>query len=123
MNPEADMNITSKWMPGEIPPDPTPKYDPNPEIRRVEGAIFHPKRVAHGAIIAEDLESLVDYYTNFVGLHEVFRASNSSYVILSGTVPGRDLPSSRPPRARLWGCTTSPSRWQTRRSSTTRRSA
>jgi catechol 2,3-dioxygenase len=91
MNPQADMNITSKWMPGEIPPDPTQKYDPNPEIRRVEGAVFHPVRVAHGAIVAEDLESLVDYYTNFVGLHEAFRASNNSYVIMSGTVPGRDL--------------------------------
>jgi len=91
MNLEADTNITSKYMPGETPPTSNVRYPVNPEIRRVSGAVFHPVRVAHGAIVAENLPSLREYYLNFVGLREVLRGPKDSYSILGGTVEGHDI--------------------------------
>ncbi len=91
LNLENHASPTSDWIPGETPPIHEPRYHADPEIRRVKGAIFHPRRVAHAALVAGDLENEVAYYTDIVGLDVLFYGPHRSYVILGGTLGGHDL--------------------------------
>ena len=87
----GDRDIGGPWLPGETAPTTDIRYHIDPEIKRVEGAIFHPLKVTHGVLVAEDYDAMVGYYTKVVGLDVAFRAPDDSFSVLSGTVPGRDL--------------------------------
>ena len=68
---QGDRMISGPWMPGETPPSTERNYDPDPEIRRVADAVFHPLRVTHGVLVAEDFEAMLQYYRDVVGLDVV----------------------------------------------------
>ena len=87
----GDRDIGGPWLPGETEPATDARYHEDPEIRRVEGAIFHPLKVTHGVLVAADFDAMLHYYTKVVGLDVVFSAPDESFAMLSGTVPGRDL--------------------------------
>jgi catechol 2,3-dioxygenase len=91
MRPDRFDMITAEWTPGEPPPDPEPKYNPHPEIRWVEGAVFHPKRVAQATFAVRDMEKMTHFFTEVGGLEKVGRAPDDSCVVLRGALPGQDL--------------------------------
>ena len=91
MRPDRSDMITSKWTPGQPTPDPEPKYDPQPEIRQVKGAVFHPKRVAQATFAVRDMQKMTRFFTEVGGLEEVHRPTDGSRVVLRGTLPGQDL--------------------------------
>jgi catechol 2,3-dioxygenase len=66
-------------------------YHADPELRRVDDAIFHSKRVTHAAIVAKDYPALYDYYTTIVGLQPALGGPDDPFVVLSGTTGGRHL--------------------------------
>ena len=86
--------IDPPWTPGE-PPRFTPadahNYHANPEIRRVEDAIFHAKRLTHAVVVAKDYDGLYHYYTSLVGLQPTLGGADGPFVTLSGTTGGRHL--------------------------------
>ena len=86
--------IESHWTPGD-PPRFTAadahNYHEDPEIRWVEDAIFHPKRIAHAVVVANDYEGLYRYYTSLVGLLPIYGGPNDRLTVLSGTTGGRQL--------------------------------
>ena len=75
------------WTPGDPPrfgPAEAHNYHENPEIRRVEEAVFHPRRITHAVIVAEDFQALYNYYTTMVGLRPALGGPDDPYVVLSG---------------------------------------
>jgi catechol 2,3-dioxygenase len=85
----TDGMITSAWSPGETPPTTERYYDLHPEIRRVEHAVFHPIRVTHAVLVAQDYEGMLGFYTKVVGLEMILQSPDRSFAVLTGTVPGR----------------------------------
>lgn len=82
------------WTPGDPPrfgPAEARNYHEDPEIRRVEEAIFHPKRITHALIVTEDLARLCHYYTTAVGFELASGSPDGPYAVLSGTTGGRHL--------------------------------
>lgn len=90
-NLQNDRVVSSAWSPGETPPLTESRYTPDPEIRRVEGAIFQPRCIGHAVIVASDLENLLRFYTEVVGLHVAYSGQDGSYAVLNGAVRGYDL--------------------------------
>jgi catechol 2,3-dioxygenase len=88
---DETFNISSPWLPGATLPITEPKYHTNPEITRVPGAIFNPRRIAHVALVVDDFEGQISYYTDVVGLDVAFRGPNDSYAVLGGSLSGHDL--------------------------------
>ena len=85
---------SAPWTPGDPPrfgPAEARNYHTDPEIRRVEDAVFHPKRTTHAVIVAEDYEAMCRYYTTLVGLRASLGGPDEMYVVLSGTTGGRHL--------------------------------
>lgn len=80
---------TQQWTPGEPAPSPEHNYHIDPEIRRVEGAIFHPKRITHAVFATADMGALRGYYTQVVGLRSVVRGAG--FEALSGARGARDI--------------------------------
>ena len=59
MRPDLDDLITSQWIPGEKTPSTRSNYLAKPEIRRVEGAVFHPVRTAQVAFTVRDMQEMI----------------------------------------------------------------
>ena len=84
----------ASWTPGD-PPRFTPvdsrNYHEDPELRRVDQAIFHPKRITHAVLNVGDLEASLAFYTGILGL-QVLRG-NPTYgcVALSGSTGGEHI--------------------------------
>ena len=58
-----------KWIPGVTSvPHAERNYPSNPELVVVESAIFHPKKVTHVALVADNFEAMFDYYVDIIGL-------------------------------------------------------
>jgi catechol 2,3-dioxygenase len=72
--------ITSGWDPDEGQPFSDSRYDDNPEIRRVEDAPIHPRRVTHAVLVTADPERLVEFHTSVGGLEEVGRGEDVVYL-------------------------------------------
>ena len=85
---------SAPWTPGDPPrfgPAEARNYHTDPEIRRVEDAVFHPMRTTHAVIVAEDYPAMCRYYTTVVGLTTTSGGLEQSYSVLSGTTGGRHL--------------------------------
>jgi catechol-2,3-dioxygenase len=67
------MTPTIRWTPDSRPPTTETFYVQNPEIRRVESAVFHPRRVTHVALVVADFENCLRRYTDVVGLKVMAR--------------------------------------------------
>lgn len=72
--------ITAGWNPDEGEPFSDSRYDENPEIRVVDDAPVHPRRVTHAVLVTDDVERLVDFYTSVGGLEEVRRGKGVVYL-------------------------------------------
>lgn len=82
---------TPNWIPGEHPPSAERHYHLSPEIRRVENAVFHPRRITHAVLVAENYPAEIDYYIATAGLKLVHGGTDSPFAALCGTCEGRDL--------------------------------
>ena len=83
--------VSNHWDPDSVRSSKEPKYAANPEIRRVEGAIFHPLRITHGVIIARDFERVRDFYTGVAGLQSMLEDEERTFVKLGGRTGRFDL--------------------------------
>lgn len=72
------------WTPGSTPPIADPLYHVNPEIRRVEDAIFHGERATHATVVVDDIDAAVAHYCEIVGFTAAGRGKNDSFVALKG---------------------------------------
>jgi len=79
----------SKWWPGKTTPIAETMYDPNPEIRIVSAAVFHPLRTKHAALVVEDLNSSIVFYRERIGLELIIRGDE--HAILGGTCGEKNL--------------------------------
>jgi catechol 2,3-dioxygenase len=74
-----------KWAPGTTPPVAEPNYHVDPPLRRVEGAVFQPRRIVHASLVVADMKSALDYYTTAIGLKPLLGTAASPFVVLGGT--------------------------------------
>ena len=79
------------WYPGDVEPDDNINYEPDPEIVRVESAVFHPVKMAGACMVFDDYEANYDYYTDQIGLTPVLGGRDTPYAVLGGTCGMRDL--------------------------------
>ena len=75
-----------EWEPGSTPPVTEPCYPVDPEILIVEDAVFHTRRAAHYALIADDYERLLELYTELVGLYPILGGADKDFALLAGSV-------------------------------------
>ncbi|PWT79766.1 MAG: dioxygenase [Acidobacteria bacterium] len=87
----ATVDISPEWTPGNPPPTNERNYDPDPQIRRVEDALFHPRCITHAAIVTDNFEPMLEFFTETAGLDKLFRGPDDSYLVLGGTKSGWDL--------------------------------
>ena len=91
MDPERFDNMTSEWSPGDPAPDPQGLYPVNPEIRRVDGAVFQPERVARAIFGVRDLEVMTRFFQDVGGLSRIEGNGDDRSVVLGGTLGLQDL--------------------------------
>jgi len=72
--------ITSAWDPLAAPPFTTGRYDTAPELRTVEAAPIHPRRVTHAVLQTTNLPRLIDFYTTVGGLTLVAEDHGVAYL-------------------------------------------
>ena len=97
------------------PPDNPPassevKYDPNPEIQRVDAALVHSVRTSHAVFLTNDLIRLQAFYTSVAGLQVVFSSVDGRCVCLSGSSTRGGLDVALITSNESPGCTISPLR-------------
>ena len=82
------------WTPGDpsrFTPIESRNYHEDPDLRRVDQAIFHPKRITHAVLNVGDVEASLAFYTGILGL-QVHRGSPADgYVVLGGTTGGEHV--------------------------------
>jgi catechol 2,3-dioxygenase len=87
----GQIDVSPNWTPGEPPPSVERHYHVNPEMRRVEDAVFHPRCITHAALVATDFAGMLRFFTDIAGMEIAFRAPDDMCAVLSGTCGGRDL--------------------------------
>ncbi len=80
---------TPAWTPGQPEPSRERLYHQAPEIRRVEDAVFHPRRIVQATLVARDFDGMLAFYTDVIGLG--CKESSSDGAVLSGDCGQRDL--------------------------------
>ncbi|HEY1723024.1 MAG TPA: VOC family protein [Magnetospirillaceae bacterium] len=79
----GDMDlITSAWDPESEEPFTDGRYDTNPEVRVVDTAPVHPRRVTHVVFCTTDVRKMVDYYRNVGGMTPVWSSEDDAVVCL-----------------------------------------
>jgi catechol 2,3-dioxygenase len=75
-----------KWVPGVTSVPLTERnYPQNPDLRLVDGAVFHPKKVTHVALVTAKFEAMFDYYVGIMGLSPLAGDRDSALAILRGS--------------------------------------
>lgn len=72
--------ITAGWDPDAEEPFADPRYDESPEIRTVDDAPVHPRRVTHAVLVTADVDRLVSFYTSVGGLEQIHRDDDVVYL-------------------------------------------
>lgn len=92
-NPSREDLITGDWKPDAQPASTTRHWAKEPEVRVVNDAVFHPKRMARAALVAKDLPRLKAFYVDVAGLEQVDESPSGDVVLLRGsaTRDGWDL--------------------------------
>jgi catechol 2,3-dioxygenase len=81
-----------KWVPGvTAAPQAEKNYPENPDLVVVERALFHPKKITHVALVAEDFEGMFDYYVDIVGLDPLSGNQSGASAVLRGTASAGDV--------------------------------
>lgn len=63
----------------------------DPVIESVAGAVFRPLRTAHISLVAEDYESMYDFYVNLVGFTPFAGTRSGAFAILCGSHTDGDV--------------------------------
>src|SRR5262249_10473630 len=63
----------------------------DPELSVVEEAIFHSKRSTHVALVTQNLEAMLRFYADIVGLNPIAGDGKGAYAVLRGTYGTGDL--------------------------------
>ena len=79
------------WKPGDSTPSADRNYHRDPPIRRVEGAIFHPRRTTQATLVVERFAEALDAYCDVVGLKLLEGGRDQGYAILGGSCTERSL--------------------------------
>ncbi len=75
-----------EWVPGVTnPPSKERNYPIDPEIKIVDRAVFHAKRITNIAIVAKDFEGMFRFYRDRVGLKPIVGNDDATYALLNGT--------------------------------------
>jgi catechol 2,3-dioxygenase len=82
-NPEREDLITSHWDPLARAPVVTRYYKENPEWASVPGALFHPKRITHAVLVAQNFLRMRSFFLDIAGLDPVEELGRDG-VILRG---------------------------------------
>jgi catechol 2,3-dioxygenase len=81
-----------KFVPGVTSvPDAGHNYPLDPKIERIEGALFHARRVTHAGIVTKDYPAMVRYYTDFIGLTPIFGDADTDFAVLRGHYGNGDV--------------------------------
>ena len=76
-----------EWIPGVTgKPLAEPRYGPDPQIDRLEAALFHSRKATHVALVTAAYEAMLDYYTAVVGLTLFAGGPDEAYAVLAGSV-------------------------------------
>lgn len=89
-NPDHETLVTGNWDPLARPPSAAKYYNASPEIRRVPDAIFHPIRITHAILVANDLTKLREFYEHVGGLTPIDE-QGGKFVTLRAAAGGFDL--------------------------------
>ena len=57
----------------------------------VDAAVFHPRKVTHVALVAEDFEGMFDYYVDIIGLEALTGSRTAASAVLRGTASDGDV--------------------------------
>ena len=80
------------WTPGD-PPRFTAidsrNYHEDPELRRVNEAVFQPKRITHAVLSVSDIEASLEFYTGMLGLRVLSGSASEGCLELGGSTGGR----------------------------------
>jgi catechol 2,3-dioxygenase len=88
--PRNDL-ISGAWAPGQSPPTTRSYYTKDPKIGHVPGAVFHPRRITHAALVLRKFEEGLSFYVDVVGLTEIERSQDGRCVLLRGSASQYDL--------------------------------
>lgn len=78
---EMDL-VTTVWRPDPARARAGPCYDPDPEIRLVPEAPFHPQRLTHAVLATRQVATLEAFYRDIAGLEPVLHSSDGRLVLL-----------------------------------------
>jgi len=81
---EMDL-ITSAWTPGETEPFVEPRYELNPEIRTIDKAPVHPRRVTHVVLVTTNVDRLTQFYRRVGGMDIVHATRGAHLCFLRGS--------------------------------------
>ena len=83
----GDMDlITSSWDPEGAEPFTDGRYDTNPEVRLVDDAPVHPRRVTHVVFCTRDVGRMESFYRQVGGMSPVWSARDGSAICLRGSL-------------------------------------
>ena len=81
-----------KWVPGVTSEPLTEKnYPVDPELVKVDAAVFHPKKITHVALVTKNYEQMFDYYVDIVGLQVLAGDRNGASAVLRGIASSGDV--------------------------------
>jgi catechol 2,3-dioxygenase len=84
-------DIKPKWTPGSTPPVAERCYADEPQIDRIEEAIFHTRRTAHVCYVMNDYAGALKFYTEFMGLQPLVGGPEHEFTILGGSLRQMDF--------------------------------
>ena len=87
----TELHSNPPWTPGESEPSTDPRYELDPEIRRVAEAPLHPIKVTHGCIVTDDLAALRSFYERTGGFDPVYETPDGGLVYLQGLASHHDM--------------------------------
>lgn len=79
-------DIKPDWKPGMTTPVAEKCYTDSPVLVRNEKAIFHPRRVSHATLVADDYAGVIDTYTKLAGLNILAGGPEDNFTLLGGTL-------------------------------------
>ena len=76
-------SVTSPWDPNAAPADTRRLYPAGDDIRRVETAALHPRRLSHLVFVTRDHGPMIDFCTEIAGLEIVHESSDGGLVCMA----------------------------------------
>jgi catechol 2,3-dioxygenase len=77
--------VTGSWEPDAAPATDESRFELNPAWRRVEDAAVHSRRFTHITYLTANHGAMVDYYSDVMGLDQVFETETGDIVLFNGS--------------------------------------